>query len=205
MLKSGNFRYFRINEETALEQGISYDTNISIISGMVAKRSISAQEYLSQSDFITPEDPGYVDAVIEDGMAPYSLTIEKKKFIGSGISVGDNVDIIILTSDDQNIGESSKSKFIDSFRTLSVSPLLQNVRVLAIDEDDDEGLLPLTIELDREQVAKMVIARRIGILEVIKSTDNFLKPSNSLSADTHDVLPNFKSVTEIRGQQRAFN
>ncbi|USH05081.1 Flp pilus assembly protein CpaB [Grimontia kaedaensis] len=204
ILESGNFRYFRINEETALEKGVSYNTDISINPGMVAKRSISTKEYLSQNDFINPDDPGYVDAVIKTGMIPYSLTIEKKMFIGSGISVGDKVDIMILTSDDQNIGESSRNKFIESFRTLSVSPLLQNVRILAIDEENNE-LLPLTIELDRAQVAKMVIARRIGILEVIKSTDKFLRPSLGLSADTHDVLPNFKSVTEIRGQQRAFN
>ena len=137
-------------------------------------------------------------------MSPYALTINRKDFIGSGISVGDIVDVLILTSDEQNISETSRSDYIKSFRSLSVSPLLRNIRVLAIEEEDVE-ILSLTIELNREHIAKMVIARRIGIVEIIKSSGNAFYSNGSMNADTHDVLPNFKSVTEIRGPNKAFN
>ncbi|MEZ8141113.1 Flp pilus assembly protein CpaB [Enterovibrio norvegicus FF-33] len=199
-----NIRYFKLREEDALKNGIVSDIIISHVPGMVAKRDIGDAVYLSSSDFLLPNDPNYLDAVIKDGMSPYALTIDRKEFIGSGISVGDKVDVMILTSDEQNIGETSRSTYIESFRSLSVSPLLRNIRVLAIEDDHDE-LLPLTIELNREQIAKMVIARRIGIVEIIKASGNELYSSGSMNADTHDVLPNFKSVTEIRGQNKAFN
>lgn len=205
-----NIRYFRLREAEALEYGIVSDVVISPVSGMVAKKDLSTADYLSMSDFILPSDPAYLDTVIDDHMTPYSLTIERKDFIGSGISVGDRVDVIILTSDEQNIGDTSRSNHIESFRSLSVSPLLRNVRVLAIDdgkekENEKEDILPLTIELDRDQVAKMVIARRIGIIEVIKSSNASQQRLLGMKADTHDVLPNFKSVTEIRGSDKAFN
>lgn len=205
MITADNIRYLRLREDDALQQGIVADVIINQVPGMVAKRDLTLTDYLSMGDFIVPGDPGYLDAVIEDHMTPYALTIERKDFIGSGISVGDHVDVIILTSDEQNIGETSRSNHIESFRSLTVSPLLRNVRVLAIDEEEEEELLPLTIELDRDQVAKMVIARRIGIIEVIKSSNASQQKLLGMKADTHDVLPNFQSVTEIRGQSKAFN
>ncbi|PMN71908.1 Flp pilus assembly protein CpaB [Enterovibrio norvegicus] len=203
-LSRDNIRYFKLEEKDALKNGILHDTVISHVPGMVAKSNIGEKHFLSPSDFLLPNDPNYLDAVIEDGKSPYALTIDRNEFIGSGISVGDKVDIIILTSDNQNIGKTSGSIYIESFRSLSVSPLFHNVRVLAIDEDEQD-ILPLTIELSRDQIAKMVIAQRIGIVEVIKSSGNHLVPLGRMHADTHDVLPNFKSVTEIRGQKKAFN
>ncbi len=85
-----------------------------------------------------------------------------------------------------------------------ISNDIKNVKVLAIDENDDD-FLPLTIELSRQQIAKMVIARRIGIIEVIKSSFKVQSHNMDINANTHDVLPNFKSVVEIRGQTRALN
>ncbi|MEI8612103.1 pilus assembly protein CpaB [Enterovibrio sp. Hal110] len=204
ILERPDIRYIKLTEEDALKNGISNNIEINHISGMVAKRNINASEFIRSNDFLMPGDPGYLDAVTGEGMTPYPLNILRSDYIGLGISVGDFVDIIILTSDEQNIGETSNSKYISSFRSLAVSPLIKNVKVLAIDENDDD-FLPLTIELSRQQIAKMVIARRIGIIEVIKSSFKVQSHNMDINANTHDVLPNFKSVVEIRGQTRALN
>lgn len=207
-LERANIRYLRIKETEAMKVGFAEDVNLNVIPGMIAIKDIPSTEYISQTDFISPDQPGYIEAALEPGKTPYSFRLKSRDFLGSGVSVGDHIDILVLTSDEQNIGESGRGGTIKSFRTLSVSPLLFNVRVLAIESEDKtevrDNSLPITIELDRDQIAKMVIARRIGVIEVIKSMDESVQ-SVGLNADTHDVLPNFKSVTEFRGNNKAYN
>ncbi|MDD1781732.1 Flp pilus assembly protein CpaB [Enterovibrio sp. ZSDZ35] len=206
LLKRNNVRYFNVSEQEALEKGITHNTTLKIVSGTIATQDLSNTVFLSQSDFITPNDKGYIEAAIKTGMTPYSFRLKSRDFLGSGVAVGDYIDVLVLTSDEQNIGETGRVSAIQSFRTLSVSPLLHRVKILAIEEEDDSRdlSLPITIELAREQIGKMVIARRIGVIEVIKSL-NQSETGAGLNADTHDVLPNFKSVTEIRGQNKAYN
>ncbi|MEZ9526890.1 RcpC/CpaB family pilus assembly protein [Enterovibrio norvegicus] len=204
LLKRQNIRYIKLTEEDALKNGISNNIDIKHVPGMVSSREINSTEFISPSDFLLPNDPGYLDAVTREGMTPYPLKIRQVDFIGMGVNVGDLVDIIILTSDEQNISNISASNTIKSFRSLAVSPLFKGIKVLAIDEVEDE-FLPLTIELDTHQIAKMVIARRIGIVEIIKTTNQPKGQNTTLNADTHDVLPNFQSVIEIRGQTKALN
>ncbi|PKF48967.1 Flp pilus assembly protein CpaB [Enterovibrio nigricans] len=205
-LKRTNIRYFHVREQEAMQNGITHDTTLQIVPGTIAAKDLSNTDFLSQRDFITPNDKGYIEAAIQKGMTPYSFRLKSRDFLGSGVAVGDYIDVLVLTSDEQNIGETGRGSAIQSFRTLSVSPLLHRVKILAIEEEDDsrDMSLPITIELAREQIGKMVIARRIGVIEVIKSLDQSEKDTG-LNADTHDVLPNFKSVTEIRGQNKAFN
>ncbi|WP_028021813.1 Flp pilus assembly protein CpaB [Enterovibrio calviensis] len=204
LLKRTNVRYFRVREQEAMTKGIAQDTSLELVAGMIAAKDISNSTFVTQSDFISPGDKGYIEAAIEPGMTPYSFGLTSRDFLGSGISVGDHIDVLVLTSDEQNIGESGRNNAIQSFRTLSVSPLLQNVKILAIEGESNSKTedLPITIELAREQIGKMVIARRIGVIEVIKSLN---QTTLGMNADTHDVLPNFKSVIEIRGQDKAFN
>ncbi|KKD60220.1 pilus assembly protein CpaB [Grimontia sp. AD028] len=205
LLTRENVRYFRVKEQEAMQSGIAQDTRLEIVGGMIAAKDISNTSFITQNDFISPGDPGYIEAAIKPGMTPYSFSLTNRDFLGTGIAVGDYIDVLVLTSDDQNIGESGRNRTISSFRTLSVSPLLNNVKILAIEGDNKPNgdNLPITIELAREQVGKMVIARRIGIIEVIKSLNQ--SAAINMNADTHDVLPNFKSVIEIRGQNKAFN
>lgn len=205
-LERENIQYIRLSESEAMQNGIAQDTLLDIIPGMIALKGLNEGAYIFQRDFITPGEKGYIEAAIKPGMTPYSFRLKGRDFLGSGIAVGDYIDVLVLTSDEQNIGETGRSGSIQSFRTLSVSPLLYNVKILAIEgeENSADASLPITIELRRDQIGKMVIAKRIGIIEVVKSlTQN--SSTAGLEADTHDVLPNFKSITEIRGQTKAYN
>ncbi|MCZ2722860.1 hypothetical protein O1D97_14895 [Marinomonas sp. 15G1-11] len=200
-VKPEYFRYSYVSESDALENGIAEDLTIEFGPGMLLAKDMHKDEYLAYHFLLSPGDINYIDSQLAEGMSPYALEIAKDNFYGSGINVGDLIDIVVLTSDEENIGNSGRDGRIDSFRTLAVSPLITQAKVLNIDTlPETRQELSLTIELSREEIAKMIIATKIGLVEVFRSSPS-VELSNTTRAKTQDVLSDYQSVLEYRGNK----
>lgn len=195
------FRYVYVNESEALANGIAEDQKIEFEAGMLLARDMRKDEFLGSNFILSPDDDNYINVQLAEGMSPYALEIPKASFYGAGINVGDLIDIVVLTSDDENIGESGNDGRIESFRTLAVSPLITQAKVLNIDSfQESREELSLTIELSRDEIAKMIIATKIGLVEVFRSSSS-IHVSNATKARTQDVLSDYQSVLEYRGSK----
>ncbi len=170
--------------------------------GSVVRSSLNAGQPFKSSLVVAPNSPEFIDLIITPGYIPYSYLANTEAVYGGLIKVGDFVDIVSLTSLKQNLAH---GEVMTDFRGVTVNPLLIRRRVLQVEAPTLEGKarteVNVVLELTKEDVAKMVIAKRIGLLELHKS----MSADSQHHADTGDVLPDFFSVTELRGNARSIN
>lgn len=191
----------QIFESQARKVGIYQDVNIDIRPGDIVNQNFVKDDLLDQSHIVNSTSPEYIDLILKEGMVPYPFETNIATVYGGVIDAGDYIDVISLTSLEQNFAETER---VDSYRSVSVSPLLTAVRILAVESLEasvDKKQVTLVLELSRSDIAKMVIAKRISQLEVHKSGFG----ASVHQADTGDILPDFFSVTELRGTKRIIN
>ena len=202
---------------------------LNFIAGSVSGASIESQALLFEQNIISPTHPEYINLVLKPGMTPYPFQLNAFSIYGGQIKVGDHIDVITLTSKNNNIANSGR---ISDLSDVAVSPLLIGRRVLAVfsDEasnqskakqssagkaiteaaelvggresfnffaDEPDRKITLVMELSRQDAAKMAIAKRIGIIEIYKSSGR--ATALETRAATKDVLPDYKTITEFRG------
>lgn len=197
----------QIVESKANEVGIYQDVEIEIKPGDVVRQDFARDDYFTQQSIVNKKSPEYIDLILKQGMVPYPFATNISTVYGGVIDVGDYIDVISLTSLEQNFADNER---VDSYRSVSVSPLLTAVRILAVEDvgkSIDKNNVTLVLELSRSDIAKMVIAKRVSQLEVHKSSiESFGGHNLSVhKADTGDVLPDYFSVTELRGKERIVN
>lgn len=168
--------------------------------GAIARESIIAGTRVTDLLLVTPGDPDYINHLIKPGMIPYPLTINGSNY-QSVLASGDRVDVVMIASLEQNLANNAK---LSGYRGFSIGPLLSGLRVLAVQDAPllDTGKKDSTVilELSRDQVSRILVARRIGQLDIHKSTGVALP-----TVRTGDVLPGYSSVTELRGAERQVN
>ncbi len=168
--------------------------------GAIARETISAGTLVTDQLLVAPGDTDYIDHLIKPGMIPYPLTINGSSY-QTVLTPGDRVDVVIISSLEQNLAHTS---VLSNYRGLSIGPLLSELRVLSVSDDalldTDSKDSTVILELSRDQVSKLLIARRIGVLDIHKSTGELLP-----IVRTGDVLPGYSSVTELRGSDRLIN
>ncbi|WP_087023865.1 Flp pilus assembly protein CpaB [Thaumasiovibrio subtropicus] len=174
----------------------------AIVPGSVVRTALSAGHPFKANFIVDPDSPEYINLMIEPGYIPYSYQASTEAVFGGLIKSGDYVDIVSLTSLKQNLAH---GEVMTDFRGVTVHPLLIRKRVLQVEKPSIDGKprteVNVVLELTKEDVAKMVIAKRIGLLELHKS----MSAESQHEANTGDVLPDFFSVTELRGNERVIN
>lgn len=193
-----------IAKSLAQEQGLTGKQPFPVKPGSLARANISVGAMITEAQLLAPGDEGYVDLLITPGMVPYPLQISGASDYQAVLVPGDRVDVVMIASLEQNIATDQR---LDNYRGLSVHSLLQNRRVLAVEKPKAASGIPagisnetVVIELSREDVSKVMIARRVGLLDIHKSTQ---EPLPEVKAG--DVLTDFYSVTELRGEVRVVN
>lgn len=172
-----------------------------IPNGAVAKRAISADTWLQQDMFVTPDQNGYIEATVAKDMVPYPIVIGRESIVGGVIDNGTRVDVIALSSQQQNLAIENE---VDGFQTVSVSPILLAVKVLKVENLESEEVgqeqlsgVVIVLELSRRQVATLSIAKNIAQLEIHKSIG--AEHAEQLQANSGDVLPEYRAIVEYRG------
>ncbi|WP_117235018.1 Flp pilus assembly protein CpaB [Vibrio maerlii] len=173
--------------------------------GMVVKQTVAPGTRLTPKLVATPQDAGYVEAVIHPDRVPYAIEVEPNAIIGGLIDHGTLVDVIAISSASQNLAD---DVVITNYQSVSVSPLFAAVKVLKVDKQEtllEQGRSQLNVnlilELTRGQLAKLSIARKISLIEVHKSFG--ANVVHELQANSGDVLPDYRAIVEYRAEKIA--
>ena len=185
-----------VPREVAIASGVITSELFTLKEGAVAGVDIEFDAIIAENLILVPGQPEYTELLLGKDMVPYPINIEDSDGLTAMLTPGDVVDVVLIASPDQNLANSQN---LNSFRDLSVTPLLQNRRVLEIKSGKGHDRT-VVVSLTKEEVTHMMIARRIGLLDVYKSTDTAL-PEVRVS----DVLSDFTTVTELRGRNREEN
>ncbi|MFK0573727.1 Flp pilus assembly protein CpaB [Endozoicomonas sp.] len=182
----------RVAPEVAQKAGVLSEKRFAIQEGAVAGMDFAAGAIIAENQLLSPGQPEYLELLLGPDKVPYPISFESNDAMITMISAGDYVDVMLIASVDQNL---AARKTLNSFEGLSVTPLLKKRRVLEIKEADS-GNSTVVISLEKKDISRMMIARRIGLLDVYKSGQSPLS-----EAHVSDVLKDYTSVTELRGDQ----
>ena len=182
-----------ISSEMAQQYGINRDNRFTLPSGSLAGTPLTEGSVVTQKQLVAPGDSGYFQLLLGEDMLAHTLDVSRSDFVAGNITVGDRVDIVLIASPDYNLAANERS---GSHRSLSLSPIIRARRVLDMSSKGDS----LVIGLTPNEVSRVMLARRAGILKVLES-----KSAPLPGMHVNDVLPGFHSVRELRGGNRTLN
>jgi pilus assembly protein CpaB len=145
----------------------SSETRRGLVGGMV-RRALAAGDILRPADVLRPGDHGFLAAVLQPGMRAVTVGVDSISGTVGLIWPGDRVDLILTqSSDDPRLPEG---------RRVAAETVLQDTRVIAIDQQLVQGVDPgiaeankthtVTLEVTGEQAERVQVAARIGRLSL---------------------------------------
>jgi pilus assembly protein CpaB len=154
--------------------------------GSVVREPILAGEPIVSRKIVRAGDSGYMAAYLEPGMRAMAIRVTVETAAGGFILPGDRVDVLLTRETNlANLGAS------DSERTkFSSSTVMQNVKVLAIDQstragDDEQAVVgaTATLELGPRDAEALALAKSEGELSlVLRSYADTGGPSGRVAA-----------------------
>lgn len=210
-----DLRIEKYSEQKAFEYGIKQDVDIVFTEGMIARHDLPESSPILKEDIYYPDQDGYFNLIIESGYVPASIKVPKASIAGGLISSGSVVDLLVLTSTSQNLVNRPE---IRDLSNIELAPLFMGIKVLQVkvpkntSEADLGGKLSTTkkeqkvpdtvsviLQLTRKQVAELTIAKKIAQIEIHLSSRDL--DASEVSADSGDVLSDYKPVREFRAQK----
>lgn len=138
--------------------------------GSVVREPILAGEPIVSRKIVRAGDSGYMAAYLEPGMRAMAIRVTVETAAGGFILPGDRVDVLLTRETNlSNAGaqESDRSKF-------SSSTVMQNVKVLAIDQstragDDEQAVVgaTATLEVGPRDAEALALAKSEGELSLV--------------------------------------
>ncbi|MDN3681432.1 Flp pilus assembly protein CpaB [Vibrio tapetis subsp. quintayensis] len=188
-------------EKNAFEMGYVPVKQFEWQDGLLVKSVVAEGQFITQELFVSPGDDEYIDFIIEKGYVPYPISVSENAIVGGLIRNGTLVDIVALSSVNQNLANDDQ---VGTFQSVSISPVLMAVKVLKVEQEitpatkntSERKETSLILELTRKQVAKLAIAKNIAQIEVHKSLGR--EQAEQLHADAGDVLPDYRAIKEYR-------
>ncbi len=193
--------YFeRTNAPSGPEQDAADRATISQIVGAVVRRRLDQGMTIPRDAVVKPGDSGFLAAVLQPGMQAITIGVTAISGAGGLIYPGDRVDVILTQTFAQVAGSSPN----DPHR-FGAEPVVQNVRVLAIDQQLQTNASPttgklaqtVTVEVTPQQAEGVVLATKLGDLSLsIRSLlQNPEKPEPPLGPVwAEDISPALKAV-----------
>jgi pilus assembly protein CpaB len=136
--------------------------------GSVVREPILAGEPIVSRKIVRAGDSGYMAAYLEPGMRAMAIRVTVETAAGGFILPGDRVDVLVTReSGDAGAQDGGGSKF-------SSSTVMQNVKVLAIDQstragDDEQAVVgaTATLELGPRDAEALALAKSEGELSLV--------------------------------------
>ena len=139
---------------------------ITQLSGSIARQPFSAGEPIREAKLIKGNGSGYMAAILPQGMRAVSTEISPETGVGGFILPNDHVDVLLSRRDK----EAEKATGVEVHTTETI---LQNVRVLAIDQTVEEKNgqkvvvgKTATLELAPRQTETLAMSRQMGTLSL---------------------------------------
>jgi pilus assembly protein CpaB len=143
------------------------------LAGAMVRHSLGVGDVVRLKDVMRPGDHGFLAAVLGPGMRAVAIRVDTTTGAAGLIWPGDRVDLILT----QAIGDAS----LPVGRRIAAETVLNDVRVIAIDQQLVQGVAPdgsegksrtVTMEVTSEQAERISVATRIGQLSLsVRSAD----------------------------------
>lgn len=149
------------------------------IFGKVTRTDIAAGQPVPSAGLVGPGERGFLAAALQPGMRAITISISDTSGVAGFVFPGDRVDLVLTHQVDQ--GDRGQIRVSET--------VLQNVRVLAIDQDvndrEDQPKVGRTVTL--EVTPKLV--EKIAVMQLIGSVSLSLRslPEQAVAAAAHDA------------------
>jgi pilus assembly protein CpaB len=135
--------------------------------GAMVRRGLSVHDVLRAADVMRPGDHGFLAAVLNPGMRAISVGVDAVSGSDGLIWPGDRVDVILT--------QSLSNPAAPPARRIAAETVLQDVRVIAIDQQLVQGVAPegnegkartVTMEVTATEAEAVEVASRMGRLSL---------------------------------------
>lgn len=132
-------------------------SNLADLSGAVVRDGFRTDEPILSARIAHPHDQGFLAAVLNPGMRAMSISLTPMAEVAGFVFPGDRVDVILTHS-------FSRKDSPDLTERRVSETLLQNVRVLALDQRSDNQMTDpkvaqiATLEVDEKEAEKLALA-----------------------------------------------
>lgn len=175
---------------------VSHNQMVHFAPDMIARHDIQQGDVVSNGDFATPESSDYVTLITPVDKVAYPIEVSAADLKSMAIHPSNRIDVMLLSSPGSNVNVHSST--FNNIDHLSVSMLFKGVKVVAVNENKDTSQSGrVLVALSQEQVAKLIIALRIGKIYVFHSGAG--TQSTYRDVVVRDILPSYSSVKELRG------
>ncbi|MGY0217793.1 RcpC/CpaB family pilus assembly protein [Endozoicomonadaceae bacterium StTr2] len=185
-----------LESSTTYVEQINAGTSQTVEKGMLAATVISKGSVITENMLLRPGQEAYREYLLQPDKIPFPIEVSAGKSYTERLSPGDFIDVILITSNEQNL---SREPVNNHFQSLKVIPVVQSQRIISIENSNGTDIadrIYVTAALDRRDAHKMLIASRIGEIDVFKSGS-----SNLINTRVGDVLADLTSIIELRGKE----
>jgi pilus assembly protein CpaB len=155
----------------------------------VVLAAIAANEPILKAKITGPGQRATLSALVAEGMNAVSVRVNDVLGVAGFILPGERVDILLTQTPRNELKQGGGAKETGAHTDL----LLQNVRVLAVDQlADDRSEKPtlvktVTIEVDTEQAQKLALATAVGQLSLALRSAGSTSPNRARRITTTDL------------------
>jgi pilus assembly protein CpaB len=179
------------------------------IIGRRVKRNFDAGEPFLKSAVVRTESKNVLTAKLKKGMRAMAIDVSAESMVGGFLIPGDFVDIIMTYK--VKIDADSNQDVKNTIKSLASETILQNVRVLAVDQlaeaaSEDKGKVgrTITLEVDARQQQSLALAGSLGDLHLsLRSAgDETIIDADDQSTTDMTIGQTLSKVTEMQKSKR---
>ena len=173
--------------------------------GSLVRKNLDAGSPITSENVLLRGDRGFLASVLEPGTRAISIKVDAESGVSGLIKPGDYVDVV-LTQVAANA---------DVARRALSETLLQNVRIIAIDQEIVQGggannttaakvAQTVSLQLAPEQVKRIAVAKNLGSLSLaMRSAVELRDTADTRTISSCDVSPEIARQNALAGQSAA--
>jgi pilus assembly protein CpaB len=218
LAKQDDFKFIPLTPGKVAPSDIEGRDAIARLRGSLVRRFLDTDKPVTSKDIVSPQDRGFLAGVLEAGKRAISIEVDAESGVSRLIWPGDHVDVVLTQEIDKD----------NPRRTMSET-ILQDVRVIAIDQEIEQGQSapannatgapskppkhPVSLEVKPEEVQKITVAKKLGTLSLaIRPDESSDAPVTEARAGTggplrttldRDVSPEIARQKEENARQMA--
>ena len=173
--------------------------------GSLVRKNLDTGSPITSENVLLRGDRGFLASVLEPGTRAISIKVDAETGVAGLIKPGDYVDVLLT----------QVSANADVARRALSETLLQNVRIIAIDQEIVQGggannatgakvAQTVSLQLAPEQVKRIAVAKHLGSLSLaMRSAVELPNTADSRTISSCDVSPEIARQNAIAGQSAA--
>jgi pilus assembly protein CpaB len=174
--------------------------------GSVVHSHIDPDKPVTSENILRPQDRGFLASVLEAGKRAISIEVDAESGVSRLIWPGDHVDVVLTQQLDK-----------DNPRRTASETILENVRIIAIDQEIEQGQRPpadnatgpgkplnhpVSLELKPEDVQKIAVAKKLGTLSLTIRPDESSDAPVGAGVEGGNTRPTLsQNVSEVIDRQ----